>query len=44
VSERRNRLPTHSNDKGVLIHSDRIGGENVYFVSPVHIPIWYAYL
>ncbi|MEX0810055.1 MAG: ABC transporter substrate-binding protein [Dongiaceae bacterium] len=32
------------NDKGVLIHSDRIGGENVYFVSPVHIPIWYDYL
>jgi peptide/nickel transport system substrate-binding protein len=32
------------NDKGVLIHSSRIGGDNVYFVSPVHIPIWYDYL
>lgn len=32
------------NDKGVLIHSDRIGGEDVFFVSPVHIPIWYDYL
>jgi ABC-type transport system substrate-binding protein len=32
------------NDKGVLIHSSRIGGENAYFVSPVHIPIWYDYL
>lgn len=32
------------NDKGVLIHSKRIGGDDVYFVSPVHIPIWYDYL
>ena len=32
------------NDKGVLIHSDRIAGDDVYFVSPVHIPIWYEYL
>jgi ABC-type transport system substrate-binding protein len=32
------------NDKGVLIHSDRIGGDDVFFVSPVHIPIWYDYL
>jgi len=32
------------NDKGVLIHSDRIGGEPAFFVSPVHIPIWYDYL
>ncbi len=32
------------NDKGVLMHSDRIAGDDVYFVSPVHIPIWYEYL
>ena len=32
------------NDKGVLIHSDRIGGDANFFVSPVHIPIWYDYL
>ena len=31
-------------DKGVLIHSSRIGGDDAYFVSPVHIPIWYDYL
>jgi ABC-type transport system substrate-binding protein len=32
------------NDKGVLIHSERIGGDASFFVSPVHIPIWYDYL
>lgn len=31
-------------DKGVLIHSARIGGDKAFFVSPVHIPIWYDYL
>ena len=32
------------NEKGVLIHSPRIAAENQFFVSPVHIPIWYDYL
>jgi ABC-type transport system substrate-binding protein len=31
-------------EQGVLIHSERIGGDPVYFVSPVHTPIWYEYL
>src|SRR5262249_48425683 len=32
------------NQQGVLMHSPRIAADNVYFVSPTHIPIYYEYL